>query len=294
ISDRSITPSDGRSDDIDMTEQHSTANLKLSKSLCPMAKEEKELMQNKPGFRYLKETMKWDLRLGGTIFKHTQTKISQNRDDNRYFVAGYLPQFMEVPSRGVARQKERPSSPPLSPRPPPVRVIPQCLLPNTHKAIAWCTMCTELKKSDNPIIIQCLKLRKCRYTPCKQASPYATCSWRKQLLVSLDRNVVSLFDFCELLIKVLLPQSRPQKDFAKPMARAGMKPARTMLLHIRLRPSELPYLQTVENVACYYRHSELGGVVTQLLSSWRLSISWLSMARRKNLSHSHLTGTWLD
>ncbi|KAF4036187.1 putative integrase catalytic domain-containing protein [Phytophthora infestans] len=120
----------------------STANLKLSRSMCPMAKEEKELMQNKlyqsaignliylilgtlaylsipskymnfalacckSGFRYLKETMKWDLRLGGTIFKHTQTKISQNRVDNRNFVAGYLPQLMEVPSRGVARQKER-------------------------------------------------------------------------------------------------------------------------------------------------------------------------------------------
>ncbi|KAG2762402.1 hypothetical protein PC129_g8661 [Phytophthora cactorum] len=46
------------------------------------------------------------------------------------------------------------------------------------------------------------------------------------------------------------------------MARAGMKPARirtSMLLDFDLRPSELPALQKVQNVVCYYRRTKLGG-----------------------------------
>jgi hypothetical protein len=46
------------------------------------------------------------------------------------------------------------------------------------------------------------------------------------------------------------------------MARAGMKPARigkAMLLQFRLPPSELPALQQVQNVVCYYRRTKLGG-----------------------------------
>ncbi|KAF1789588.1 hypothetical protein GQ600_473 [Phytophthora cactorum] len=57
------------------------------------------------------------------------------------------------------------------------------------------------------------------------------------------------------------------------MARAGMKPARirtSMLLDFDLRPSELPALQKVQNVVCYYRRTKLG-VVTRLPPSWQQS-----------------------
>ncbi|KAF1784896.1 hypothetical protein GQ600_6675 [Phytophthora cactorum] len=86
------------------------------------------------------------------------------------------------------------------------------------------------------------------------------------MLICLDRKVVSLFCVCRNL-------TAPQKDFAKQMARAGMKPARihtAMLLHFGLRPSELPALQKVQNVVCYCR-APSSGVVTRLPSSWKQS-----------------------
>ncbi|KAG2926748.1 hypothetical protein PC116_g6075 [Phytophthora cactorum] len=87
-----------------------------------------------------------------------------------------------------------------------------------------------------------------------------------KMLICLDRKVVSLFVCGEHVTRAIPSHSRnltaPQKDFAKQMARAGMKPARihtAMLLHFGLRPSELPALQKVQNVVCYCRRTKLGG-----------------------------------
>ncbi|KAG3075563.1 hypothetical protein PI124_g20496 [Phytophthora idaei] len=85
------------------------------------------------------------------------------------------------------------------------------------------------------------------------------------MLVCLDRKVVSLFECDEHVTRAIPPHSRnltaPKKDFAKQMARAGMKPARirtAMLLYFGSRLSELPALQKVKNVVCSYRRTKLG------------------------------------
>ncbi|KUF85234.1 hypothetical protein AM587_10001370 [Phytophthora nicotianae] len=89
-------------------------------------------------------------------------------------------------------------------------------------AIAWRTVCTELKDTDVLIIIECLKAFK----------------------IGKSQAI-----FCTLA----------QKDFTKQI---GMEAARihtAMLLHFGLRPSQLPALQKVQNVVCYYRRTKLGG-----------------------------------
>ncbi|ETI51031.1 hypothetical protein F443_05554 [Phytophthora nicotianae P1569] len=156
-------------------------------------------------------------------------------------------------------------------------------------AIAWRTVCTELKENDVLIIIECLKTFKigksqaifctlcalptphlmcykilnCRCTLCKQTAPYAKCPRRAQKVVYLDRKVASLFELGEHVARAIPPHSHnltpAQKDFAKQICMEAARIHTAMLLHFGLRPSQLPALQKVQNVVCYYRRTKLGG-----------------------------------
>ncbi|ETL44327.1 hypothetical protein L916_05365 [Phytophthora nicotianae] len=119
-------------------------------------------------------------------------------------------------------------------------------------AIAWRTVCTELKENDILIIIECLKAFKIGKsqaifcTLCALPTPHLMC-------------YKILNCRCTLAIPPHSHNLTPaQKDFAKQI---GMEAARihtAMLLHFGLRPSQLPALQKVQNVVCYYR-TKLGG-----------------------------------
>ncbi|ETP30722.1 hypothetical protein F442_20337 [Phytophthora nicotianae P10297] len=87
-----------------------------------------------------------------------------------------------------------------------------------------------------------------------------------KMLVCLERDVISLYECGTHVTSARPPQpsalTPAQKEFANQMTSAGLKPARIrilMLAHFNLRPSELPPLQKVQNVVCYYRRTKLGG-----------------------------------
>ncbi|KAG3026123.1 hypothetical protein PC120_g6094 [Phytophthora cactorum] len=119
------------------------------------------------------------------------------------------------------------------------------------------------------------------------------------MLVCLDRKVVSLFECGEHVTRATQPHSRnltaPQKDFAKQMTRAGMKPARirsAMLLHFGLRPNELPALQKVQNVVCYYRRTMLRGSDTTVTIV--AAVQWLAFNGGKDEQEPFTFGWDLD
>ncbi|EGZ05440.1 hypothetical protein PHYSODRAFT_342277 [Phytophthora sojae] len=125
------------------------------------------------------------------------------------------------------------------------------------QAPSWRNMCIEMKESVALLhhVLHALlaadaasnaryKLLTCRCTQCKTAAPYAACPWRGKVLVCLDRMVVSLFEAGMQVTSAKPPRTpnltAPQKELARQMAQAGMKPARirtAMLQQLSLQPS---------------------------------------------------------
>ncbi|GMF45367.1 unnamed protein product [Phytophthora fragariaefolia] len=84
-------------------------------------------------------------------------------------------------------------------------------------------------------------------------------------VVCLDRTATSLFESGDHVTRSNPPRSpsltSAQKVYANQMAQAGMKPARirtSMLTQFSLRPEDLPPLQKVQNVVCYFRRTKVG------------------------------------
>ncbi|KAG3162427.1 hypothetical protein C6341_g13268 [Phytophthora cactorum] len=110
------------------------------------------------------------------------------------------------------------------------------------------------------------------------------------MLICLDHKVISLYKCGEHVTRAMPPHSRSltaQKEFAKQMTRAGMKPAQirtAMLLHFGMRPSKLPSLQKVQNVECYYRRTKLGGSDTTATEP-RMSVDFLLLESCTDVLH---------
>ncbi|RLN87955.1 hypothetical protein BBJ28_00025550, partial [Nothophytophthora sp. Chile5] len=105
----------------------------------------------------------------------------------------------------------------------------------------------------------------CTCSECKKVAPYTTCPWLGKVLICQVARIAAVSEADKHITVATASRkmklTEPQKEFAREMAKHGMKPAHVrnaMRSKFRLDDDDLPTLRQVQNFVNHFSKSKLG------------------------------------